>query len=123
MKLTLTIVLSFFILVGSMTNAITYVSFKINQKEIAKTLCVLRQKANNTCNGICVLNAKIKELNELEKKHSNSVSEKQEIVYIFTTADFLISTPILFFKKQIVDFLPSKNPITISYSSFRPPIV
>lgn len=107
-----------------MTNALTYISFKLNQNEIAKTLCVLRAEKNNTCNGRCVLTAKIKELNDLEKKHSSSITEKQEVVYIVSNQDFaVLFAKIHFIKRKITSFSESQNPIKISLGLFRPPIV
>ena len=106
-----------------MTNAIAYLSFKINQDEIAKTLCVLRAQANNSCNGNCVLNAKIKELNDLEKKQTSSNTEKQEIVYVFLNQDFTLNKPQFFIENEIAHFTLVKNPKAISLFALRPPIV
>ena len=105
-----------------MTNAITYVTFKINQDKIVKTLCIMRKAQNNTCNGSCVLNAKIKELNNLEKKHSTSITEKNEVIYVIENVNYNIEKPSYFSKKQIYTFLVSKNPIATSLVQLRPPI-
>ncbi len=124
MKKLALIALSFIIVLGTMTNALTYISFKFNQNEISKTLCVLRTQTNNTCNGRCVLAAKIKELNDLEKKHSASIFEKQDIVYVVSNQYFsnlFLRPP--FFKSKITSFSESQNPKNISLILFRPPIV
>lgn len=105
-----------------MTNALTYLTFKINQNQIAKTLCILRAQKNNSCNGICVLNAKIKELNNLEKKHCTSIAEKHETVYVVAINNFCLSN----FYQPATDknnwILCSKDPKTFINSTFRPPI-
>ena len=105
-----------------MTNAITYLTFKINQNEIAKTLCILRDQKNNSCNGICVLNAKIKELNNLEKKHSSSISEKHEIVYLVVTNDFCLANFYQSYTDKNISMFCSTDPSAFINSTFRPPI-
>ena len=105
-----------------MTHAITFITFKINQDKIVKTLCILRKAQNNTCNGRCVLNAKIKELNALEKKHTTSITEKHEIIYITASVNYIIKKQTYFSKKQIIASKVSQKPIAISFSQLRPPI-
>jgi hypothetical protein len=58
------------------------VSFKINQAEIAQTLCENRAKPQLSCNGKCVL---VKELKKTEQNQAKdlppTLKEKSEILY------------------------------------------
>lgn len=95
----------------------------MNQTEIAKTLCVLREQKNNTCNGNCVLRAELKKQAENEQKHSALLKEKVETIYTITTTEYDF-TPINFFKinKVINSYYPSK-PNSVSFGIFHPPLV
>ena len=122
MKITISLLLSFTILLAIFSNEIIYLKFKINQDEIAKTLCVLRKVKNNTCNGNCVLNAELKKIEKAEKKANNILKEKQEIVYVIINQNFSVSDYKFSNSNKIVDFTLVKNPKTISLIALRPPI-
>lgn len=53
------------------------VTFKINQKEIAKTLCVKKDIKNNTCRGKCHLKKQIDKADEQEKKQTPTTQKEQ----------------------------------------------
>jgi hypothetical protein len=98
-----------------------YTTFKINQDEIAKTICVQRKFANNTCQGHCALKKSLKKLDENERKMETVLKGKIELVYIKPILENNLN---LFFdtisNEQMV-FHNSKKPNSISKSSFRPP--
>ena len=78
---------------------------------------------NRSKHGNCVLNAKIKQLNDLEKKQSSSNTEKQEIFYVVLNQDFTFNKPQFCIENEIAHFTLVKNPKAISLFALRPPIV
>jgi hypothetical protein len=123
LKLLFSIFLSITILLSSFSNAIVYVTFKINQTEIAKTLCVLRAKKDNTCNGNCVLRAELKKQAENEKKHDSLLKEKSEIVYTNSVIDYDFSTNMLEANPKTVNCYLSSKPKSRVFEVFHPPTV
>lgn len=59
-----------------------FVSFKINQHTIAKTLCVKKEIKNNTCQGRCHFKKKLNNLHKKEQKQ-NQTNQKlsNEVLY------------------------------------------
>lgn len=55
MKLFVVGILSMVILMSTSTQAITYLSWKINQTTIARTLCIKKNIKGNSCQGKCHL--------------------------------------------------------------------
>ncbi|OYX85215.1 MAG: hypothetical protein B7Y83_05450 [Flavobacteriales bacterium 32-34-25] len=100
-----------------------YTAFKINQNEIAKTLCVLREQRNNTCNGNCVLRAELKKQAEKEEKHTILLKEKIEILYTITKIEHI---PLSFNEitaiTKISSFCKIAKPNSICFNIFHPPI-
>jgi hypothetical protein len=115
------ILLSSLLLLPSFGNIIVYVKFKINQDEIAKTICVQREIANNTCNGNCELKKSLKKFDDNEKQMQNNLKEKLELVYIPNTLEtnFSIATSISYTSTKYFSF--DKKPISVVLSNFRPP--
>jgi hypothetical protein len=98
-----------------------YTSFKLNQEEIAKTICVQRKMVFNSCNGRCELQKSLKKYSDNEKRMNNNLKEKTEVVYIQSTP-----TP----KFKVIEIIESpaklfaavdKKPISVSHSTFHPP--
>lgn len=59
-----------------------YVSFKINQDKIAKTLCVKKEVKNNGCQGKCHLKKQLDKADENEQKQApTNLKEKYEVLY------------------------------------------
>lgn len=82
MKQLLAILFSTLILLQPLSKVWIVVSFKINQKEIARTLCVEKEIENNTCQGKCHLIKQIDRAEEQEKKQApTSQKEKIESLY------------------------------------------
>ena len=122
MKFLFTILLSAVLLLPSFGNMVVYFTFKINQDEIARTICIQRQLVNNTCNGNCELQKSLKKLDS-EKKSETNFKEKLELVYTqfipkyeFTSIAFLGN------KQQVFTTITSK-PTSVSFAVFRPPLV
>ncbi len=111
------------ILLSSFSNAIVYVTFKINQTEIAKTLCVLRAKKDNICNGNCVLRAELKKQAENEKKHESLLKEKSEIVYTNSVIDYDFSPNIYVVTSKTTNYYLSAKPKSKIFVVFHPPTV
>lgn len=98
-------------------------TFRINQEEIAKTLCVLKAQQFNTCNGRCVLEKELKKVAEKEKQESSILKEKQEIVYTKAASEYNF-TPITSIEKtKMVVSRYCEKPKSIAVSIFHPPLV
>ena len=109
------------LLVPSFVNFFVYTSFKLNQEEISKTICVQRKMIFNSCNGRCELQKSLKKYADNEKKMQNSLKEKVEVVYIQNTpvANFKLVTPIEYAAKLFASV--DAKPISVSNSTFHPP--
>lgn len=100
---------------------LVYAKFKINQDEIAQTICVQRKLALNTCNGRCELLKSLKKFSDNEREMQNNLKEKTELVYIQNTIEnsFTFVEPIVATQKLFST--PQNKPISVSISTFRPP--
>lgn len=109
------------LLVPSFGSFFVYTSFKLNQEEISKTICVQRKMVFNSCNGRCELQKSLKKYADNEKRMQNNLKEKTEIVYIqnTATANFKLITPIQSSEKLFAS--SDKKPISVSGSTFHPP--
>lgn len=109
------------LLVPSFGSFFVYTSFKLNQDEISKTICVQRKMLFNSCNGRCELQKSLKKYADNEKKMQNNLKEKVEIVYIQNTitTPFKLVAPITT-KENLFASLDQK-PISVSIATFRPP--
>ncbi|MGO4770096.1 hypothetical protein ACEN2I_00400 [Flavobacterium sp. W22_SRS_FK3] len=121
MKKFFIILLSCMLLVPSFDNFFVYASFKLNQDEISKTICVQRKMIFNSCNGRCELQKSLKKYADNEKKMENNLKEKAELVYIQNTpvATFKLIKPLESKAKLYVFF--DEKPISVSIATFRPP--
>jgi hypothetical protein len=98
-----------------------YAKFKINQDEIAKTICIQRKVANNSCNGRCELRKTLKTFADNEKEMQNNLKEKVELVYIQNTDQETAPIVIVTISAQKDYLLFNKKPISVVLSNFRPP--
>ncbi len=108
-------------LLPSFGNIIIYAKFKINQDEIAKTICIQRKIANNTCNGNCELKKSLKQFEDNEKEMQNNLKEKSELVYIQNTSEAAYSIVASTYSAPKNYFTFDKKPIAVALSNFRPP--
>ena len=66
-----------------------YVSFKINQESITKTICVKKEVKNNTCQGKCQLKKQLDNAAEEEQKQAPTPQKgKYEILYCYYAKQF-----------------------------------
>lgn len=113
--------LSAILLLPAFGNLIIYANFKINQDEIAKTICIQKKVANNNCNGRCELRKTLKQFDDNEKKMNNILKEKSELVYIQYSSTLQIEVvSILKSNEKQFPSLPTK-PISVAVTNFRPP--
>ncbi len=121
LKLTFSIFLSITILIGSCSRVLTYITFKINQTEIAKTICVMRAAKNNTCQGHCALKKELKKQAENEQKHNSQLKEKNEIVYINSISKYTFTTKSYKYLTKPFYFHLIEKTETIVFPIFHPP--
>ncbi|MBL0739330.1 hypothetical protein JI750_20740 [Flavobacterium sp. GN10] len=109
------------LLVPSFGSFFVYTSFKLNQEEISKTICVQRKLVFNSCNGRCELQKSLKKYADNEKRMQNNLKEKAEVVYIQTSIlnNFKLTALIESKAKIFASF--DKKPIAIANSIFHPP--
>ncbi|SHM53768.1 MULTISPECIES: hypothetical protein [Flavobacterium] len=121
MKRILIIFLSCMLLVPSFGSFFVYTSFKLNQEEISKTICVQRKMVFNSCNGRCELQKSLKKYSDNEKRMQNNLKEKAEVVYIqsSSTNNFKLIAPIESQAKLFASF--DTKPISVSNATFHPP--
>lgn len=109
------------LLLPSFGSFLVYTSFKLNQEEISKTICVQRKMIFNSCNGRCELQKSLKKYSDNEKRMQDNLKEKAEIVYIQNTitTDFTLIIPIEAERKNFAYF--NRKPISVSNLTFHPP--
>ncbi|KRD57921.1 hypothetical protein ASE40_16355 [Flavobacterium sp. Root935] len=122
MKRVIIIALSILILSPSFGSLFVYASFKINQKEIAKTICVQRKLAFNSCNGRCELQKSIKKYSDNERKMQDSLKDKLELIYVQSTPEISFDIVPVIESKENTSTLFEKKPISASNLTFHPPV-
>lgn len=124
LKLFYSILISTLLLLPSFGNVVVYLTFKVNQDEIAKTLCVKREVKNNSCSGKCYLTKQLKKAAEKEKQESsNNLKEKQELVYTQTASEYNFTPVIIIGKTRMTVSRYCEKPKSVSVSIFHPPLV
>lgn len=122
LKSLFSILLAVLLLLPSFGSFFAYSSFKLNQDEIAKTICVQRKMVNNSCNGRCELQKSLKKYSDNEKRMQNNLDNKVDFVFIQNTVvpnNFKLIE--FHFINKPTFFVLEKKAISISLSSFRPP--
>jgi hypothetical protein len=109
-------------LLSSFSNVLLYVTFKINQKEIAKNICILKKVKNNTCQGHCALKLELKKNAENEKRSGSILKEKAEVLYIFSITKLCISNIFEIVARKQVTLLRLQKPTAVSLAIFHPPL-
>ena len=94
----------------------------MNQTEIAKTICVQRKLAFNSCNGRCELQKSIKKYSDNERKMQDSLKEKTELVYVQNTLEVTFDIVPVIESKNNSSILFEKKPIGASNLTFHPPL-
>ncbi len=105
----------------SLGNFLTYVNFKLNQVEIAKTICVQRKMVFNSCNGRCELQKSLKRYTDNEKSMQNNLKEKTDLVYVreLISNEYALVEPMLPIVK--ISTIEAKKTASFSTFTFRPP--
>lgn len=122
LKRLIIIALSILILSPSFGSLFVYASFKINQKEIAQTICVQRKQAFNSCNGRCELQKSIKKYSDNERKMQDSLKDKLELIYVQNDAEINFNAISVIESKENSSILFEKKPIKASNLTFHPPL-
>lgn len=123
MKLLYSIIISTLLLLPSFGNVVIYLTFKINQDEISKTLCIKKEVKNNSCNGKCYLAKQLKKAAEKEKQESSNVKEKQELVYTQTASNYNFTPIITIEKTRMMVSRYCEKSKSVAVSIFHPPLV
>ncbi|WP_225899083.1 hypothetical protein [Flavobacterium erciyesense] len=114
-------ILSFILLLPTFGSSFTYLNFKLQQEEIAKTICVQRKMVFNSCNGRCELQKSLKRYTDNEKSMQNTLKEKVDVVYVqelLTTSYELVQPVVITTKTETV---VNRKPVSFSAYTFRPP--
>lgn len=122
LKRLIIIVLCILILSPSFETLFVYASFKLNQKEISKTICVQRKLAFNSCNGRCELQKSIKKYSDNQRKMQDSLKDKLELLYVQSTAEVSFDSFPVFESKDNNAVLFDKKPVGASNLTFHPPL-
>ncbi|MCF6140602.1 hypothetical protein L1S34_04820 [Flavobacterium sp. K77] len=114
-------ILSFILLLPTFGSSFTYLNFKLQQEEIAKTICVQRKMVFNSCNGRCELQKSLKRYTDNEKSMQNTLKEKVDVVYVqeLLTASYELVQPIIISTKT--ETVVNRKPVSFSAYTFRPP--
>ncbi|WP_348800345.1 hypothetical protein [Flavobacterium adhaerens] len=110
------------LLVPTFGSFFVFISFKLNQKEIAQTICVQRKAVFNSCNGRCELQKSIKKYSDNEKKMQDVLKDKLELVYVSNTTEIVINAIPVIESKENTSVLFEKKPIGASNLIFHPPL-
>ena len=84
LKKALAILLTVSIIAQGMINLALCAYYEINKREIAEKLCINKNNPKMHCNGQCYLGKQMKKAEENEKRQSQSLREKDEVISIYT---------------------------------------
>ena len=76
----------------------------------------------NKCNGHCFLSKQLKKAAEKEKKETENLREKQELIYINSVSEKPITTSYLIESSKILFSHHCEKTKSIAFSIFRPPL-
>lgn len=96
MKNIISVILILAFLSFQLSESLIYLSFKINQDFIAKTLCVEKDVENSSCMGCCQLKKKLADQNEQKEQLPPTQNSKNNID-LFTSEGIVLT----FFPNQI----------------------
>lgn len=124
MKRLLYILSCILLLFPGITKTGVIIWFKANQQLISETLCINKDNKELDCRGCCVLNTKLKQVDEAEQAGEKSIpqqkTEKEWPLFVVVSGEpetIIYSSPLLFHPFILVD--------TSSYLKeiFHPPSV
>jgi hypothetical protein len=123
LKVTITTILSLLLLLPSIGTLVLFTQFKINQDQIAQTICIQRANVNNSCNGRCELQKSLKKFEDNERQIDHSkLKEKSELVYTTIQLQTNIDSPIYMYAKKNSYSYAVKKPMAFTPTLFRPPL-
>ena len=107
------------LLIANFSNVFVFAGFEMNQKYIAATLCVNKDKPQLRCNGQCYLMKKLKQAQDKEQKQERQ-SQKTQI------QDALVVVPLVFKQYPFAEInfhvpFSTGMPQSILNSIFHPP--
>ncbi len=85
--------MTFSIIAQGMVNLALCAYYQINKNEIAAKFCVNKNKPMMHCNGQCYLGKQLKKAEENEKRQSQSLREKDEVITLYSTTTSLSYIP------------------------------
>jgi hypothetical protein len=119
MKIFLSRIIIFSILSFQFSEWLIFLSFKINQETIAKTLCIEKDVQGSTCKGCCQLKKKLDEQKEQKKDMAPLPENKQDLIF------FAESLALNLFTTETSNLLQINNVnnyvFSINQSVFHPP--
>jgi hypothetical protein len=123
MKYLLAIFLALVIFLQPLYKGFIYVSFKINQDTIARTVCVKKEIKNNTCQGKCHLKKELNKADQKEQKQApNAQKEKFEVLFNNSLRNFSFIEKVALYSSKLNDY-SRDNLYCFSFlnSIFQPP--
>lgn len=123
LKQIISYILILLIVLQPLSKTWVYISFKINQEVIAKTLCINKDIKDNCCQGECYLKD---QLNKLDKGEQHQIPAKLKLrledLYYHTQIDLILSNGAVTIARSIAKKY-SNNFYSASYINdiFRPP--
>jgi|LauGreDrversion4_2_1035121.scaffolds.fasta_scaffold531396_2 hypothetical protein len=114
--------LAILILLQPFSSLWVYVSFKINQSQIAKTLCVQKEIKNNTCKGKCQLKKRLANAEkETEKQLPSNQKQKLESVCFISTKHLYLNYSFGINSVKKYSYIPDFYKASFSLNIFHPP--
>jgi len=99
-----------------------YVSFKVNQSQIAQTLCVQKEIKNNTCKGKCQLKKRLANAEkETEKQLPSNQKQKLESVCFISTKHLYLNYSFGINSVKKYSYIPDFYKASFSLNIFHPP--
>jgi hypothetical protein len=122
MKRSPAFLLAILILLQPFSSLWVYVSFKINQSQIAKTLCVQKEIKNNTCKGKCQLKKRLANAEkETEKQLPSNQKQKLESVCFISTKHIYLNYSFGINSVKKYSYIPDFYKASFSLNIFHPP--
>jgi hypothetical protein len=114
--------LAILILLQPFSSLWVYVSFNINQSQIAKTLCVQKEIKNNTCKGKCQLKKRLANAEkETEKQLPSNQKQKLESVCFISTKHLYLNYSFGINSVKKYSNIPDFYKASFSLNIFHPP--
>jgi hypothetical protein len=114
--------LAILVLLQPFSSLWVYVSFKINQIQIAKTLCVQKEIKNNTCKGKCQLKKRLANAEkETEKQLPSNQKQKLESVCFISTKHLYLNYSFGRNSVKKYSYIPDFYKASFSLNIFHPP--